>query len=56
MYLYRVVDPKVNTINFSLSKIRDHKTAKRFLKKVLRFFHVSNPRVITVDRNPTYPI
>ncbi|WP_142274290.1 DDE-type integrase/transposase/recombinase, partial [Bacillus mycoides] len=30
--------------------------AKRFFKKALRSFHVSKPRVITVDKNPAYPI
>lgn len=30
--------------------------AKQFFKKVLRSFHVSKPRVITVDKNPSYPI
>ena len=32
IYLYRTVDSEENTINFYLSKTRDHKTAKRFLK------------------------
>ena len=35
---------------------RDHKVAKRFLKKDLRSCHVTNPRVVTVDKNPAYPI
>ncbi len=56
MYLYRAVDSNGNTIDFCLSKTRDHKAAKRFFKKVLRSFHVSKPRVITVDKNPAYPI
>ena len=30
MYLYRAVDSKENTIDFYLSKTRDHKTAKGF--------------------------
>ncbi|MDA6156711.1 DDE-type integrase/transposase/recombinase, partial [Escherichia coli] len=45
-----------NTIDFYLSKTRDHKAAKRFFKKALRSFHVSKPRVITVDKNPTCPM
>ncbi|WP_070170749.1 IS6 family transposase, partial [Bacillus mycoides] len=45
-----------NTIDFYLSKTRDQKAAKRFFKKALRSFHVSKPRVITVDKNPAYPI
>lgn len=55
-YLYRAVDSKGNTINFHLSKTRDHRTAKRFFKKALQSFHVSKPCVITVDKNPAYPI
>jgi transposase-like protein len=57
MYLYRAVDSEGSTIDFYLSKTRDHKAAKRFFKKVLRSFHVSKPkpRVITVDKNPAYP-
>ncbi|MBJ8056026.1 IS6 family transposase [Bacillus cereus] len=56
MYLYRAVDSKGNTIDFHLSKTRDHRAAKRFFKKALQSFHVSKPRVITVDKNPAYPI
>ncbi|PGU02911.1 IS6 family transposase [Bacillus cereus] len=56
MYLYRAVDSKGNTIDFHLSKTRDYKAAKRFFKKALRSFHTSKPRVITVDKNPAYPI
>jgi len=56
MYLYRAVDSEGSTIDFYLSKTRDHKAAKCFFKKALRSFHVSKPRVITVDKNPAYPI
>ncbi|SCC02667.1 Transposase [Bacillus mycoides] len=56
MYLYRAVDSKGNTIDFFLSKTRDQKAAKRFFKKALWSFHVSKPRVITVNKNPAYPI
>ena len=56
MYLYRAVDSEGNTIDFSLSKTRDKKAAKCFFKKALRSFHISKPRVITVDKNPAYPI
>jgi transposase, IS6 family len=52
----RAVDSEGNTIDFYLSKTRDHKAAKRFFKKALRSFHVSKPRVITVDKNPAYPV
>ncbi|OOR03075.1 IS6 family transposase [Bacillus mycoides] len=54
MYLYRAVDSNGNTIDFCLNKTRDHKNAKRFFKKALRSFHVSKPRVITVDKNTAY--
>lgn len=56
MYLYRAVDSKGNTIDFFLSKSRNHKAAKRFFKKSLQSFHISEPRVVTVDKNPAYPI
>jgi len=56
VYLYRAVDSEGSTIDFYLSKTRDHKTVKYFFKKALRSFHVSKPRVITVDKNPAYPI
>lgn len=56
MYLYRAVDSKGNTIDFHLSKTRDQKAAKCFFKKALQPFHVSNTRIITVDKNPAYPI
>ena len=56
MYLYRAVDPKENTIDFYLSKTRTTGAAKHFFKKALRPFHVSKPRVITVDKNPAYPM
>ncbi|WP_394141725.1 IS6 family transposase [Cytobacillus oceanisediminis] len=56
MYLYRAVDSEGNTIDFYLSKTRDKRAAKCFFKKALRSFHVSKPRVITVDKNPACPI
>ncbi|HDR7636465.1 MULTISPECIES: IS6 family transposase [Bacillus] len=56
MYLYRAVDSKGYTIDFHLSKTRDHRAAKRFFNKALQSFHVSKPRVITVDKNPAFPI
>ncbi len=47
MYLYRAVDSEGNTIDFYLSKSRNYKTAKRFFKKALRFFHALKSCVIT---------
>jgi len=56
MYLYRAVDSEGNTIDFYLSKNRNTKSAKCFFKKALASSHVSSPRVITVDKNPAYPV
>ncbi|KRF53709.1 MULTISPECIES: IS6 family transposase [Priestia] len=56
MYLYRAVDSEGDTIDFYLSKTRNKQAAKRFFKKALAFSHVSKPRVITVDKNPAYPM
>jgi IS6 family transposase len=50
------VDSQGNTIDFYLSKTRDKKVAKRFLKKALLFFHVFKPRAMTVDKNPADPV
>ncbi|SPT76309.1 insertion sequence IS240 protein [Bacillus cereus] len=35
MYLYRAIDSEGNTLDFYLSKKRDAKAVKRFLKKAL---------------------
>lgn len=56
MYLYRAVDSEGNTLDFHLSKSRDKQAAKRFFKKALAFLYISKPRVITVDKNPAYPV
>jgi len=50
MYLYRAVDQYGNTIDFWLSRKRDRKAAKKFLRKALRSPHNTNPRVITTDK------
>src|SRR5215469_8257320 len=55
MYLYRAVDSQGNTLEFLLSPTRDAQAAKRFFTKALTAPHTSTPRVITVDKNPTYP-
>ena len=54
-YFYRAVDSNGNTIDFMLSAKRNRKAAKRFFKKALSSNHNQIPRVITVDKNPTYP-
>ena len=54
-YLYRAVDSTGATIDFLLSAKRDALAAKRFLQKALRSPGNRRPRVINVDRNPSYP-
>jgi transposase-like protein len=54
-YLYRAVDSNGNTLEFMFSANRDKKAAKRFLIKVLKGKHNQQPRVINVDKSPTYP-
>ena len=53
--LYRAVDSEGNTVEFMLSRTRDAVSAKRFFRKALRSRHTVPPRVINVDRNPSYP-
>src|SRR5436305_4991691 len=55
MYLYRAVDSDGNTVEFMLSPTRDGQAAKRFFRKALRAKHTVSPRVINVDKNPSYP-
>ena len=43
------------TIDFYLSANRDQLGAARFLKKALKATHTEVPRVINVDKNPSYP-
>jgi IS6 family transposase len=54
-YLYRAVDSQGNTIDFLLRAKRNKDAARRFLKKMLKSGHTTTPRVITVDKNPSYP-
>lgn len=54
MYLYKAVDSKGNTIDFFLSKNRDKIAARKFFKKALKSSHNQMPRIITVDKNPSY--
>ena len=54
-YLYRAVDSTGSTIDFLLSLNRDATAAKRFFQKALRSLNHPRPRVINVDRNPSYP-
>ena len=52
-YLYRAVDSAGNTLDFMLSA--NAKAANRFLRKEINASHTIEPRVITVDKNATYP-
>ena len=54
-YLYRAIDKAGNTLDWMLSKNRTKKAAKRFFKKLLGNRHTVNPRVINVDKSPTFP-
>src|SRR6266516_6395056 len=54
-YLYRAVDSQGNTLEFFLSPTRDAEAAKRFFSKTLAASHTVSPRVITVDKNASYP-
>ena len=54
-YLYRAVDSQGNTIDFLLTAKRDTNAAKRFFIKALKATHTQEPRVINVDKNPSYP-
>ncbi|MGH1232811.1 IS6 family transposase [Bacillus toyonensis] len=56
MYLYRAIDSEGNTIDFYLSRKRDAKAAKRFLKKALTSCHATKPRSITADGDKAYPV
>jgi transposase-like protein len=54
-YLYRAVDSTAATIDFLLSAKRDAATAKRFFQKALASSGHPTPRVINVDKCPSYP-
>src|SRR3954468_5048049 len=55
IYLYRAVDSAGDTVEFMISSSRNAQAAKRFFRKALRAKHTVPPRVINVDRNPSYP-
>jgi transposase, IS6 family len=54
-YLYRAVDSTGATIDFFLSETRDVFAAGAFFRKALVAPGRPHPRVINVDRNPSYP-
>ena len=55
-YLYRGVDSNGDTLDFILRVKRDMAAAKAFFRKTLAAAHTTPPRVITVDKNPAYPV
>ena len=55
VYLYRAIDKQGNTLDWMLSVHRNKKAAKRFFKKTLKNGHVIDPRVMNVDKSPTFP-
>jgi IS6 family transposase len=54
-YLYRAVDSTGASIDFLLSARRDAAAAKRFFQKALSSPNHPMPRMINVDKNPSYP-
>ena len=54
-YLYRAVDSAGASIDFLLSARHDAAAAKRFFQKALCSPNHPTPRVINVDKNPSYP-
>jgi transposase, IS6 family len=54
-YLYRAIDKEGNTLDWMLSVHRNKQSAKRFFKKLFSNQHANNPRVINVDKSPTFP-
>jgi transposase-like protein len=54
-YLYRAVNSEGNTLDFWLTAKRDAKAAARFFRKALKATHTQSPRVINVDKSPSYP-
>ena len=54
-YLYRAMDCAGRTLEFLLTAKRDAKAAQRFLAKALKATHNTEPRVINVDKNTSYP-
>ena len=54
-YLYRALDSAGQTIDFLLTAKRDTAAAKRFLRKAMEASGNAVPRVMNVDKNPSYP-
>ena len=54
MHLYLAVDSTGQTLDFLLNETRSTRAAKRFFRKALGRSNVTAPRVINVDKNPSY--
>jgi transposase-like protein len=54
-YLYRALDSTGQTIDFLLTARRDMAAAKRFLCRAIDASGNAMPRVMNVDKNPSYP-
>jgi IS6 family transposase len=48
------VDPTGQTLDFLLNETRSTRAAKRFFRKALGRPNVTAPRVVNVDKNPSY--
>jgi transposase-like protein len=55
-YLYRAVDSQGATVDFYLSRTRDVRAAKLFLRKAMADARRVEPEELVIDGNPTYPI
>src|SRR6202012_2882012 len=53
-YLYRAIDSEGNTLDWMLSETRSEEAAAKFFRQILCNDHCSQPRVINVDKNPSY--
>lgn len=53
LYLYRALDSAGNTLDFLLNVPRSRRAGRRFFRNVLGGSHITPPRVMNVDKNPT---
>ncbi len=53
--MYRAVDSQGNTLDFLLKCEARRFGGETTNRKTLKAIHTQTPRVITVDKNPTYP-
>jgi transposase, IS6 family len=54
-YLYRAINKEGNTLDWMLSVHRNKHSGKIFFKQLFSNQHAANPRVINVDKSPTFP-